>query len=459
MNDFSEQRKRIIRRSFSNPLTANDNDITCNMNYESPTSSNRMSAAQRSNCSKRKSDGLMCNICEAPAHGYNFNAITCESCKAFFRRNALKARGKFKCRLEHGQCVINMSTRKRCKACRLLKCFEKGMRADWILTDEERINKRLKIEENRRLRQLLYPDSVPINDDFVQIKQEQCEIFDEENENQQEEEEEEKKMISPLCIAPMKFATAGPSLTPKDLLKIQQIQQAYLDSVRLTSLPADIPCYPQTTRINATSDMMNLPANIQATRLITYFKLLPEFSSLDEQDKLLLTKFNTFPLTFIRAALNYNPLSDTYHEPNTDDCIFEGRDLIECFSLYHYERSTRCVRNLLNASLGDRFLLQVLLIIMLFSKGSSICTYIDEAEPMATDIFSICRIQNLYVDLLWKYCQRKFGTRRTEEIFLRFVVSSMDAHLQAFSIRQGCVKVAPVADQLAPLMKSVMLIS
>lgn len=33
------------------------------------------------------------------------------------------------------------------------------MRADWILTDEERINKRQKIEENRRLRQTLYPNS------------------------------------------------------------------------------------------------------------------------------------------------------------------------------------------------------------------------------------------------------------------------------------------------------------
>ncbi len=34
------------------------------------------------------------------------------------------------------------------------------MRADWILTDEERIRKRQKIEENRRLRQILYPDSL-----------------------------------------------------------------------------------------------------------------------------------------------------------------------------------------------------------------------------------------------------------------------------------------------------------
>jgi hypothetical protein len=33
------------------------------------------------------------------------------------------------------------------------------MRADWILTEEERLNKKRKIEDNRRLRQMLYPDS------------------------------------------------------------------------------------------------------------------------------------------------------------------------------------------------------------------------------------------------------------------------------------------------------------
>jgi hypothetical protein len=31
-----------------------------------------------------------CSVCGDKALGYNFNAITCESCKAFFRRNALK---------------------------------------------------------------------------------------------------------------------------------------------------------------------------------------------------------------------------------------------------------------------------------------------------------------------------------------------------------------------------------
>ena len=35
---------------------------------------------------------LFCGVCSDKALGYNFDAITCESCKAFFRRNATKAK-------------------------------------------------------------------------------------------------------------------------------------------------------------------------------------------------------------------------------------------------------------------------------------------------------------------------------------------------------------------------------
>ena len=281
--------------------------------------------------------------------------------------------------------------------------------------------------------------------------------YEENNDNNDSNDDDKEKLLAPSLPQPIK-SSPDSFLSVEDLMRIEQIQRAYVDSVRLTCLPSDVPAYPHTARISATSDMMNFPANIQATRLITYFKLLPEFSSLNEQDKLILIKYNTFTLTFLRAALNYDPLTDRYHEPDTDDCVFEGRDLIVAFSLYHYERSTRCVRNLLNASQGDRFLLQVLLIIILFSKGSAICTYIDEAEPVAESMLSIYQAQNIFIDLLWRYCEKKFGLAKTPEIFLNFIASSMDAHVQSYNIRQGCVKVDAVADQLSPLMKSVMLI-
>ncbi|CAG2100008.1 unnamed protein product [Medioppia subpectinata] len=60
----------------------------------------------------------------------NFGAITCESCKVFFRRANLKQK-VFNCRLNN-KCVINMKTRKVCKSCRLNKCVKTGMKNELI---------------------------------------------------------------------------------------------------------------------------------------------------------------------------------------------------------------------------------------------------------------------------------------------------------------------------------------
>jgi ribosomal protein L37E len=52
-----------------------------------------------SNGNNGNNSNKLCNVCGDKALGYNFNALTCESCKAFFRRNALKN----KVRLERGR--------------------------------------------------------------------------------------------------------------------------------------------------------------------------------------------------------------------------------------------------------------------------------------------------------------------------------------------------------------------
>jgi len=41
---------------------------------------------------RNRKEGRLCVVCGDKALGFNFDAITCESCKAFFRRNANKSK-------------------------------------------------------------------------------------------------------------------------------------------------------------------------------------------------------------------------------------------------------------------------------------------------------------------------------------------------------------------------------
>lgn len=96
---------------------------------------------------KVKVDMKLCGVCGDRALGYNFNAVTCESCKAFFRRNALVQK-EFKCPFNN-QCDITTVTRRFCQKCRLDKCFRIGMCKDLIMSEQDKVAKRQKIEENR----------------------------------------------------------------------------------------------------------------------------------------------------------------------------------------------------------------------------------------------------------------------------------------------------------------------
>ncbi|XP_023580897.1 nuclear receptor subfamily 1 group I member 3 isoform X1 [Trichechus manatus latirostris] len=75
-----------------------------------------------------------CVVCGDRATGYHFHALTCESCKGFFRRTAIKSTG-LSCSFA-GSCEVSKAQRRHCPACRLQKCLKAGMRKDMILSAE-----------------------------------------------------------------------------------------------------------------------------------------------------------------------------------------------------------------------------------------------------------------------------------------------------------------------------------
>jgi len=57
-----------------------------------------------------KCDPKICGVCGDRALGYNFNAVTCESCKAFFRRNALKNKVSLQILQHHDTLMLSYAT-------------------------------------------------------------------------------------------------------------------------------------------------------------------------------------------------------------------------------------------------------------------------------------------------------------------------------------------------------------
>nr|BAA33451.1 androgen receptor [Pagrus major] len=67
----------------------------------------------------------MCLICSDEASGCHYGALTCGSCKVFFKR-AAEGKQKYLCASKN-DCTIDKLRRKNCPSCRLRKCFEAGM--------------------------------------------------------------------------------------------------------------------------------------------------------------------------------------------------------------------------------------------------------------------------------------------------------------------------------------------
>ena len=66
-----------------------------------------------------------CMVCEKPASGFNYLVLSCEGCKAFYRRSILKKSVYF-CK-DNNNCDLTAKVKRMCQKCRLDKCTNLGM--------------------------------------------------------------------------------------------------------------------------------------------------------------------------------------------------------------------------------------------------------------------------------------------------------------------------------------------
>jgi len=162
-----------------------------------------------------------------------------------------------------------------CFVCRI------GMRKEWILTEEEKINKKRRIEENRRLRisntdeSILSKDSPKKNDLDLQTV-----VFN----------KDEKPPLQ------------STSSTQCDDI-ITNVVMAYNAGIQL-DLTGYGWSYPVARKITALCQIINT-RNTTALRLISFYKRLYDFDILNEIDKVNLIKTNLHYIFFLHGSLKY----------------------------------------------------------------------------------------------------------------------------------------------------------
>ncbi|CAF3696708.1 unnamed protein product [Adineta steineri] len=381
------------KNTSNNDLHFENNQRISTKRSLSTQSSTELNKTKSESTSKRQKSLLICVVCDADAHGYNFDAITCESCKAFFRRNALRLQ-KLKCRRNDGHCDVEFNIKKRCKKCRLEKCIEQGMRKEWILTDKEE-EKRAKIEENRRLKQ--------IQDDQRS------------NKNQSK--------TDGLSLDVSSLSNNQSYLNEFEWLRIRLIQDYFTEAVKLNEITG-ILSYPSTQSIKTTLELFHMPIYITSMRLISYIKQLNEFQQLKQEDQVYLIKLNLLTLCFFHLIFIYDPRTDLYYEPNTKDPHFSGKDWNKTLNKQFHIEMKQLRNDIIDIFQLDDIIIKLFILIFIFSNQitlnqSSECALID------INVLDIFRAQNIFIDLAYKYCIDQYGFRKTSVLFSRYIYKIM----------------------------------
>lgn len=244
-------------------------------------------------------------------------------------------------------------------------------------------------------------------------------------------------------------------MSDSDWARITQIQNAYNEAT-VHNQVTGVPPFPATQPINSPSDLIQLPTYLSSVRLITYFKKTPEFELLDSEDRVTLVKHNLLAVVFMHLVLIYDPIADTYHEYNTNDPLFQGKDWIKILGDEFYEELTGTVKKLIQIIEFDRVIAKFLLVIILYTK--LFCGYDILHEPSLNDLPAVHSAHTVYLETLYKYCLHQYGYSRTVRLFTNltaqlFAIQRLSIQLKDYV--RDCVDPA----ELSPLMQTVLQLS
>ncbi|KAJ8667112.1 hypothetical protein QAD02_008774 [Eretmocerus hayati] len=70
----------------------------------------------------------LCKVCGDKASGKHYGVPSCDGCRGFFKRS-IRRNLDYVCK-ENGHCIVDVSRRNQCQACRFTKCLQVNMKRD-----------------------------------------------------------------------------------------------------------------------------------------------------------------------------------------------------------------------------------------------------------------------------------------------------------------------------------------
>jgi hypothetical protein len=157
------------------------------------------------------------------------------------------------------------------------------------------------------------------------------------------------------------------------------------------------------------------------------------------------------------VCLRYDPVNDIYHEGiPTHDTLLYGADIREAHGNDIHLRCTLIMRSLQSIVQMDRRIMQLTLVIMLFSKGLS--SMMNFTEPLLNNHRQVFQAQNFYVELLWAFMEKTYGSTRTALTFSTLISKCLLIQELLRDIQQDIhEKLDPC--QVSPIIRTLMHLS
>ncbi|CAF1237457.1 unnamed protein product, partial [Didymodactylos carnosus] len=246
-------------------------------------------------------------------------------------------------------------------------------------------------------------------------------------------------------------------LSVTDRLQIQSIETAFLISHQSLITPP-FPIYPThlTDKMSGILSIMDW-YNFSALKLINYFKTIPEFDQLDENDRFVLVKHNLIHIFILESSTFFNAVTETCLELTNKDDI---QQFDEFYTFCHNDEIRLNFKQLMHTlteiTMDNRIIIYLLINVIIFSTGLSLN---EESNLLLSDLSRVHNAQCKYTDLLYRYLIEQYDDDTAVTIFSQLMAQILRIQLTMRNYRSYIRDEIDDVNKLNPLAQTILQLS